>query len=242
MDLRMEHCSKFLKGIALSALASMAFSGAALAVPTPTYPQFDPGSGASATTTPRAATVPTLGARTLFRSNDRLLTRANFRAGGDSIPTDALSFQTTSGSRSKTRYVLPGLLLAVMAPLALHHPGDNTVAIQTQTPASPHPAGFSPASLGDSNGHGRDNHPGGDDGNANDDHSGDGGDDPGDVSGGGDHGSGGDDDSGGSDLGGDDGGGDHGGGGDTTLPEPGTVPLVGAGLMMALAFRSRRDR
>jgi len=212
----MEDFPKFLKGIALSALASVVFSGSALAVPTPIYPRFDPGSVASATSAPQAPTTPTLGARILFRSNDRSLTRADFRAGGASIPPDAGTVRTHS--RSKARYIMSGLLLAAMTPLALHHSGDNTMAVQTQTD----PAGSPVASLGGGD------HPGDD-----------GGDDPGDVSGGGDPGSSGTgDDPGDCDTGG---GGDH-GGGDTSLPEPGTVPLVGAGLMMALAFRSRRER
>jgi len=259
----MEDYPKFLKGLALAALASVLLYGSALAVPSPSYPS-SPGSDAALTSATPAATHSAPGARILFRTSDRLLARGTFRSGGGSLAGNAASIGTGS-SRSKTRYMLSGMVLAALTPLAIHHfgePGDKSVAVQTQTPGS-----SSLANLGDAitsgNGHGRGGdkgNGGGDKGNGggggdgkdcnNDD--GDNGGDNGDDDGGvvcdtGDHGdnggsgdNGGDCDNGGDhDSGG--GGGDHGGGG-TSLPEPGTVPLVGAGLMMALAFRSRRAR
>lgn len=260
----MEDYPKFLKGLALAALASVLLYGSALAVPSPSYPS--PGSDAALTSATPAATHSATGARILFRANDRPLARGTFRSGGGSLAGNAVSIGTGS-SRSKARYMLSGMVLAALTPLAIHHfgePGDKSVAVQTQTPGS-----SSLANLGDAitsgNGHGRggDKGGGGDKGNGggggdgkdcNNDE-GDNGGDNGDDDGGvvcdtGDHGdnggSGGSGDNGGDcDNGGDHdsggGGGDHGGGG-TSLPEPGTVPLVGAGLMMALAFRSRRAR
>lgn len=251
---------KFLKGIALAALASVLLYGAALAVPSPSYPSYHPGSDAALASATPAATQSASDARILFRTSDRLLARGTFQRGGGSLAGNVASIGTQS-SRSKTRYMLSGMVLAALTPLAIHHfgePGDKSVAVQTQTPGT-----SSLANLGDAissgNGHGRggDKGNGGDKGgggggedcnNDNGDNGGDNGDDDGGVvcdtgdhgdnGGSGDNGgdcdNGGDHDSGGT-------GGDHGGGG-TSLPEPGTVPLVGAGLMMALAFRSRRAR
>ena len=248
---------KFLKGIALAALASVLLYGAALAVPSPSYPSYHPGSDAALTSATPAATHSASDARILFRTSDRLLARGTFQRGGGSLAGNVATISTGT-SRSKARYLLSGMVLAALTPLAIHHfgePGDKSVAVRTQTPGS-----SSLANLGDAissgNGHGR----GGDKGNGggggggedcnndNGDNGGDNGDDDGGVvcdtgdhgdnGGSGDNGgdcdNGGDHDSGGT-------GGDHGGGG-TSLPEPGTVPLVGAGLMMALAFRSRRAR
>ncbi|HEU4765707.1 MAG TPA: PEP-CTERM sorting domain-containing protein, partial [Candidatus Eisenbacteria bacterium] len=261
--LHMQLYLKFLKGIALAALASVFLYGAALAVPSPSYPSYQPGSDAALTSATPAATHSAADARILFRTSDRLLARGTFQRGGGSLAGNVATISTGT-SRSKSRYLLSGMVLAALTPLAIHHfgePGDKSVAVQTQTPGS-----SSLANLGDAissgNGHGR----GGDKGNGggdkgggggdgedcNNDNGGDHGGDNGDDDGGevcdtGDHGdnggsgdNGGDCDNGGDhDSGG--GGGDHGGGG-TSLPEPGTVPLVGAGLMMALAFRSRRAR
>jgi len=231
----MKHYPKFLKGIALSALASVVLYGSALAVPTPTYPRLDSGSDATMSATPKAdASAPA--ARILSRTSEPSLAKGAFQRSGASIATDDASIGTTGSSRFKTRYLMAGMVLAALTPLALHHsgePGDKSVGVETRPPAN-----SSFASLGDAittgggHGHGRGGNGGGDNsGGDNEDQAGDGG---------GDHGSG---DNGSGDCGdGNDsgGGGDHGGGG-TSLPEPGTVPLVGAGLMVALAFR-RRDR
>jgi hypothetical protein len=253
----MEHYPKFLKGFVLAALGSVLMYGAALAVPSPTYPSFQPGSDPALASAP-AATHPALDARIPFRTSDRLLARGTFRSGG-SLAGNVASINTGS-SRSKARYILSGMVLAALTPLAIHHfgdPGDKSVAVQTQAPGS-----SSLPNLGDAiaggNGHGRGDKGNGGGGNGNSGGGGDGdgedcdndnGGDNGGVCDTGDHGDNGGGDNGGDcDNGGDHdsggGGGDHGGGGGggTSLPEPGTVPLVGAGLMMALAFRSRRNR
>lgn len=261
----MEHYPKFLKGIALSALASVVLYGSALAVPTPTYPRFDPGSDATVSV-PSATVASAPGARILSRTGNLSLGRGTFRSGGASISPSVASIGSSKSSRFKNRYLLSGMVLAALTPLALHHsgePGDKSVAVETRTPSN-----STIANLGDGistgNGHGRGGN--GNGGNGGNDHSGDGNGDGGDCNNNdnsgdndsgdngdqvcdsgdsgdqdtGDHGSG-DCDNGGGETGGggNNGGGDHGGGG-TSLPEPGTVPLVGAGLMMALAFRSRR--
>ena len=244
----MEHHPRLLQGIALSALTSVLLYGLALAVPTPTYPRFDPGADPSLAV---SSSIKAPGARTLLRTGDPSIAQVTFGGG------DASSVGTVKSSRSKIRYVMPAMLLAALTPLAIHHfgePGDKSVTVQTKTPAS---AGSSLTDLGNGllggGGHGRD-HNGSNNGNGdggdcnNDDSSGDDGGDQVTDSGdnGGDHGdsgdTGGDCDNGGGGGGGNDSGSGGGGGsGGTNLPEPGTVPLLGAGLMMAIAFRSRRN-
>ncbi|HYJ32956.1 MAG TPA: PEP-CTERM sorting domain-containing protein [Candidatus Binatia bacterium] len=262
----MEHYPKSMKGIALAALASVLLYGSALAVPSPSNPSFHPGSDAALTSATPAAAHSATGARILFRTSDRLLARGTFRSGGGSLAGNVASIGTGS-SRSKAHYMLSGMVLAALTPLALHHsgePGDKSVSVQTQTPASSSLASLGDAiSTGHGHGHGRGGGNGGgggdDEGDCNNnDNGGDNGDDDGGVvcdtgdhgdnddngDNGGDCDNGGGCDNGGNCSGGDQGGGggNGGGGGGTSLPEPGTVPLVGAGLMMALAFRSRRDR
>jgi hypothetical protein len=232
---------KFLQGIALSALTSVLLCGSALAVPAPTYPRFDPGADPSLTTVSSATQAP--GARTLFRTSDPLLAQATFGGGGAEGATTVGPMET---SRSKSRYVMPAMILAALTPLALHHfgePGDKSVAVQTRTPAS---SSSSLTDLGNAllggggHGRGRNGNNGNGEGNGDGDDGGgqvcDGGGSGGDS--GGDCDDDGDDDGNGAPGGG---GGDDGGGGGANLPEPGTVPLLGAGLMMALAFRWRRN-
>jgi hypothetical protein len=251
----MEHYSKFLKGIALSALASVILGGTALAVPTPTYPRFDPGSDGTVAAPAVTASAP--GARILSRTSNGSLARGTLQSGG---ANNVASISTVKRSRSKARYYMPGMVLAALTPLALHRsgePGDQSVAVQTRTPeSSASLPSLNNALLGGGGGHGHGrgnggNGGGGDDGEDCDDNDG-GGDNGDEVCDTGDHGGNGDnedcgdceDNGGDCDNGGDNGGGgggDHGGGG-TSLPEPGTVPLLGAGLMMVLAFRSRRNR
>lgn len=211
----MEHFPRFLKGIALSALATVVLYGSALAVPTPTYPRLDPGSDATMSTPSKAV--------------------ASAPAASLSISPDDASIGTTRSSRFKARYLMAGMVLAALTPLALHHsgePGDKSVAVETRPPSTSSFASLGDAiTTGNGHGHGRGGNGDGDNSDGDNGEAGDGG---------GNHGSG-DNGSGDSGDGNESGGGgDHGGGG-TSLPEPGTVPLVGAGLMMALAFR-RRDR
>jgi hypothetical protein len=255
----MEHYSKFLKGIALSALASVILGGTALAVPTPTYPRFDPGSDGTVAAPAVTASAP--GARILSRTSNGSLARGTLQSGG---ANNVASISTVKRSRSKARYYMPGMVLAALTPLALHRsgePGDQSVAVQTRTPESSASLPSLKDALlgggGGGHGHGRGNGGnggGGDDGEDCDDNDG-GGDNGDEVCDTGDHGGNGDnedcgdceDNGGDCDNGGDNGGGGGGGGGDhggggTSLPEPGTVPLLGAGLMMVLAFRSRRNR
>ncbi|HTM01150.1 MAG TPA: hypothetical protein VL503_08510, partial [Candidatus Omnitrophota bacterium] len=78
----MEDYPKFLKGLALAALASVLLYGSALAVPSPSYPS--PGSDAALTSATPAATHSATGARILIRANDRPLARGTFRSGGGS--------------------------------------------------------------------------------------------------------------------------------------------------------------
>lgn len=224
----MKHVSRFLKGIVLSALASAIVWGSAAAVPIPTYPiSQDPASDAIVTGAPASQIVLASGSGTRILSRSGKITRSESLRGGS---PEVLIGTTARSSRWKSRYFMSGLVLAALTPLALHRsgePGDKSVAVETQTPAS-----SSLPALGGrgGNGNGRGGHD--DDGDDEEvceddgDHDGNGGD------------TGGHNDS---DNGGDDGddGGDNGGG--VALPEPGTVPLIGAGLIMALALRSRRD-
>ena len=169
-------------------------------------------------------------------------------------------------SRWKNRYLMSGLVLATMTPLALHRsgePGDKSIAAQTQAPATAslpalggrngneggHDRGGND-NQGENEGRGGNGGNGGNGGHGDDDDDDDGDDDDGDEvceddgdhdgGNGGQHGGG--NGGGGDDDGEDDspGNGDHDGGG-IPLPEPGTVPVLGAGLIMALALRSRRN-
>ena len=257
----MEQVSKSLKGTVLAAFASAILWGHAAAVPTPIYPlSTNPGSEAYVTgaPTPSHAVAAAPGARILSRSG-KLTASARFH-GGSSIMGGA-----ARSSRWKSRYIMSGLVLATMTPLALHRPGepgDKSIAAQTQAPAtSSLPAlGGRGSEGGDRGGNddkgqneGRGGN-GGNGGNRGDDGDDDDGDDDGDHDDGdevceddGDHDGGNGGHNGGGNGGGDNGGeddtpgnGDHDGGG-IPLPEPGTVPVLGAGLIMALALRSRRN-
>lgn len=233
----MKHDSKFWNGAALFALATALSSGVALAVPVPTNPRFDPGTDQYVTTavaSPSPAKSAT-NRRMLFRSDDPLLAKEQ---GGGTASTDVVTMGTSDdgGSHSTTKYALSGLVLAALAtPVALHRSGDagKSVAVQTQTPSNT--AGSSLPNLGGGNGQGHGHGHGGNNGN-NGNNGGEG-----DQGGSGDNGGGGDCNGGGGGPSGGGGGGAPGGGG-TELPEPGTVPLLGAGLMMLLAFRTRRER
>ena len=258
----MEQVSKSLKGTVLAAFASAILWGHAAAVPTPIYPLSpNPGSEAYVTgaPTPSHAVASGPGARILSRSG-KLTAPARFH-GGSSI----MGGSAARSSRWKNRYLMSGLVLATMTPLALHRsgePGDKSIAAQTQAPAT-----SSLPALGGRNGNegghdrgGNDNkgqnegrggngrnggHDDDDDGNGGHDDDDDGDDDDGDevCEDDGDHDGGNGGHNGGGDNGGEDdtpGNGDHDGGG-IPLPEPGTVPVLGAGLIMALALRSRRN-
>jgi hypothetical protein len=236
--MRMKHDSSFWNGAALFALATALSCGVAFAVPTPTNPRFNPGADQYVTTavaSPAPAKAAT-GGKILFRSGDPLLARGQ---SGGTASTDDVTMTTAGNgsSHSATQYGLSGLVLAALAtPLALHHsgePGDKSVAVQTQTPASASLPHLGDGSNGKGHGHGHGN---GNGGSGDEGGSGDNGGGPCDNGGGGGGPSGG----GGGPSGG--GGGGAPGGGGTELPEPGTVPLLGAGLMMLLAFRSRRER
>lgn len=225
----MEYYPKFFKGLMLSALASVFICGTALAVPAPIYPNVDPGSdgierSADVQAPSNAVTAP--GARILTRTGDVRLARGAYRSG--TAPTEgAVTLGAGSGSSSKHKYLLSAMVLAALTPLALHYASDwghRDVEVQTRTPGSGSLTSSGLPSLGGGNGPG-DGDRDGDDGDEVCDTGGDSGD--GNNAPGDDHGG----------LGG---GGGEGGG--LELPEPGTVPLIGAGLMMALAFRSRRGR
>lgn len=230
----MEHISKFLRGIVFSALASAIVWGSAAAVPVPTYPSHsDPSSNPVVTgaPAPQHALAPAPGERILSRSG-RLA--AAGRLSGSS--SESVSGSAARSSRWKNRYLMSGLVLATLTPLVLHRsgePGDKSVAVETQAPAS-----SSLPALGGRGGRGNDR--GGKDGHGdNPGRGGNRGDDDGDDEGEDNGNNGGNTGNNGDDHGGDDRGGSGGGG---ALPEPGTVPLIGAGLIMALALRSRRDR
>ena len=223
----MKHDSKLLNGAALFALATALSCGVALAVPAPTNPRFDPGADQYVTTavaSPAPAKAAT-GGRMLFRSDDDLL--ASGQSGG-TASTDVVTMGTSDdgGSHSATQYALSGLVLAALAtPVALHHSGGagKSVAVQAQTPSDP--ASSSLPNLGGGDGHGHGHGHGGNQGN----------------NGGGDDQGGSGENGGGGPCNGGGGGGGAPGGGGTELPEPGAVPLLGAGLIMLLAFRTRRE-
>lgn len=233
----MKHDSKLLKGAALCALATAFSCGVALAVPAPTMPRFDPGAEQYVTTAV-ASPAPARAAagKTLFRTSDPtsdpMLARG--QSGGTASTDDVMMSTAGDGSsHSSTKYVMSGLVLAALAaPVAFHHSGgDKSVAVQTQTPSDPASSQLPNLGGGEGHGHGH----GGNDGN----NGGGGGQGGSGENGGGGDCNGGGGGGGGGPIGG--GGGGAPGGGGTELPEPGTVPLLGAGLMMLLAFRSRRQ-
>jgi hypothetical protein len=208
----MEHNRKFFTSVAVTGLACVLLAGSALALPAPSL-QFGPMPD-QVQAKPVNLSMAT-GARTGLGSRGSELSLAQASRDGAQLESGTtVRAGTNRASRSKTAYLMSGLVLAAMAtPIALHRSNDGDDASKSMSAGTRPIGGALDAgdAIGGRGDHDCDDHPEDCECDCHCD-----------------------------DCDDDDGGGGGGGGGGGQLPEPGTVPLIGAGLMVALAFRRRR--
>jgi hypothetical protein len=219
----MKHHRKYLGSVAVTVLACALLSGSAQAVPAPslvTPESPDPPNPAISQVQASGSTAPepvflamVVGGKPALRGPaSELSVVRRVSQDGTQMESDVSVSDNAGAKRSKAKYVVSGLVLAAMAvPIALHHSGDASAqAVTVQT--NPAPTAEESGVLDDAP-----------------------------AEGGGEGGVGDTPDSGGSsDYETSEEGGSLGGDAEPSgLPEPGTVPLVGAGILALYALRRR---
>jgi hypothetical protein len=217
----MKHHRKHLGSVAATVLACALLSGSAQAVPAPslvTPDSPDPPNPAVSQAQAGGSTAPepvflamVVGGKPALRGPaSELSVVRRVSQDGTQMESDVSVSDNAGAKRSKAKYVVSGLVLAAMAiPIALHHSGDASAQAVT-VQTNPAPTGEESGVLDDA------------------------------PAGGGDEGGAGDTAGGSGDLETSDEGGSLGGDAEPSgLPEPGTVPLVGAGILALYALRRR---